>query len=211
MSRDMFGGGGVWFDGQAFHVPGVEPPPRDYQPFVNPTYDKTAVPKLPPLRRRPTERAGQSKRPARPWHHAEASSRLGPPRPRKKLEPLCPYHTEAPGWKNTKRRAKRRVEKEDDVRRAQETAEAERRREAQQAEAELRAIFGAHAPGLLVSVPTLMQNWRGREWKMVERFRSQYAREEVVHAMYQQALNRKAPRLPRVGEKGWHEWVGENA
>lgn len=205
----MFGGGGVWFDGQVFHVPGAQAPPREYQPFVNPTYDKTAVPKLPSLRRRPTERAGQSKRPSRPWHASEAPSR--PSRPRKRLEPLCPYHTEAPTWKNAHRKVKHRNEKQDDVRRAQETAEDERTREAQQAEAELRAIFRAHAPGLLVSVPTLMQNWRGREWKMVGRFRTQYAHEEAVQAMYQQALNRKAPRIPRVGEKGWHEWVGESA
>ena len=199
MSRNMFAGGGVWFDGQAFHVPGAEPAPREFQPFVNPTYDKTIAPKLPPQPRRVR---GTYKRPPRPWH-AEPSSRL--PRPRKqKVESLCPYHTEAPPWKSKNRKGRRHKAKEDDIRAAQDAAEKEKSRRAEVADAEatLRTLFTAHARELLVSVPTLMINWRGREWEMVERFRKQYELEEATRRMQEKALNRPRPRLPSI-EKGW--------
>ena len=63
-------------------------------------------------------------------------------------------------------------------------------------------LFKAHARELLVSVPTLMINWRGREWEMVERFRKQYELEEATRRMQEEALNRPRPRLPSI-EKGW--------
>jgi acetoin utilization deacetylase AcuC-like enzyme len=204
----MFAGGGVWFDGQAFHVPGAEPTHREIQPFVNPTYDKTAAPKLPP---QPRRARGTYKRPARPWH-AEASSRL--PRPSKqKVEPLCPYHTEAPPRKMKHRKEKRRKAKEDEARAAQDAAEQERSRQAHMAEAEatLRTLFKAHAPELLVSVPTLMANWRGREWQMVARFKQRYELEEATRAVEEKAFNRPAPRLPRIGMPGKElGWLGDD-
>ena len=194
----MFAGGGVWFDGQVFHVPGAEPAHREFQPFVNPTYEKATVPKLPPQPRRVR---GTYKRPARPWH-AERSSR--PRRSKQQVESLCPYHTEAPPRKMQNRKGQRHKTKEDDVRGAQEAVENEKRRLAEVADAEatLRTLFTAHAPELLVSVPTLMLNWRGREWEMVERFRKQYEREEASRLVREKALNRPRPRLPSIGSNG---------
>lgn len=202
----MFAGGDVWFDGQEFHVPGAQQAPRDVQPFVSPTYDKMTAPKLPPQPRRPRAR---HKRPPRPWH-AEESSRL-PRLGKQKVEALCPYHTEVPPRK-MKRRKARPPAKEDDVREAQASAEAERRRAADAAEAEtaLIAIFNEHAPQLLVSVPTLMTNWRGREWKMVNRIRKDYELKEQADEMYHHAIRRPEQRLPRIGHPGRElGWLGD--
>jgi hypothetical protein len=90
MARDMFGGGGTWYDGQAFHVPGAERAQREAQPFINPTYNRGGD-RMKPLPPRPP-RMGRLTRPRapRPWHSSGYSvvrmKTKPPPQPRPKVD-----------------------------------------------------------------------------------------------------------------------------
>jgi hypothetical protein len=71
------------------------------------------------------------------------------------------------------------------------------------AETTLRALYAEHDPANLPSVPTLVQNWEGREQHLVDRIEKRYKDKTAAAAVKEEWLSRpQAPSLPRIGHPG---------
>ena len=75
----------------------------------------------------------------------------------------------------------------------------------------MRELFEAHAPEMLPSVPILMSNWRGKENRLLDRFRKQFELDEMTRAREEKVLKRPEPHLPKLGMKGRElGWLGDD-
>ena len=146
-----------WHGGHSPHCRGVSfiETPRDVAPSVGYGYSKkpTGFLPLPPVQRRP-----EPPRNPRPWQTERKSTKPG----RKRREAAAP-----PPWEHAQTEMK--------MTKVKRTVAADpRAAEKSDVEAELRAVFAANDPRMLVSVPILMANWEGKERRMLDRIREKY-------------------------------------